>query len=152
MTEEMRLRSVGTVRTPKSKEGLSLIEIAPDLDGILDGIEEFSHLQVLFWAHLRTPQSPPKTRTHPFGSEDLPLTGIFATRSPARPNPVLCTVVRLVARDGNTLTVAGLDALEGSPVIDIKPSTRGDHPAEGIRVAPWLDRSYRGRGGAPDEP
>jgi tRNA-Thr(GGU) m(6)t(6)A37 methyltransferase TsaA len=151
MKDEMRLRAVGIVRTPKSREGLSLIEIAPDLDGILDGIEEFSHLQVLYWANLREPCDPPKVRTHPFGDEDLPLTGIFATRSPARPNPVLSTVVRLVGRDGATLTVAGLDALEGSPVIDIKPSIRGDHPAEGVRVAPWLDRSYKGPGGSPRE-
>ncbi len=143
MADEMRLRAVGVVRTPKNEEGHSVIEIVPDLDGILDGIEEFSHLLVLYWAHLRTRRDPPAIRTHPFGDADLPLTGIFATRSPARPNPVLADVVRLVKRDGNTLTVAGLDALEGSPVIDIKPSTRGDHPSEGVRVAAWLDRSPR---------
>ncbi len=142
MTDEMRLRPVGVVRTPKSREGLSVIDVAPDLEGVLDGIEDFSHLLVLYWAHLRTRRDPPVVRTHPFGDADLPLTGIFATRSPARPNPVLADVVRLVKRDGNTLTVAGLDALEGTPVIDIKPSTGGDHPAEGVRVAPWLDRRY----------
>lgn len=140
MTDEMRLRPVGVVRTPKNREGLSVIDVAPDLDGILDGIEDFSHLLVLYWAHLRTRREPPAVRTHPFGDASLPLTGVFATRSPTRPNPVLADVVRLVGRDGNSLTVAGLDALDGSPVIDIKPSTRGDHPAEGVRVAAWLDR------------
>ena len=74
------------------------------------------------------------------GREDIPLTGIFSTCSPARPNPVLMTVVELRQRRGNVLTVAGLDAINGSPVIDIKPYVAEFYPREGVVVAEWMAR------------
>lgn len=66
--------------------------------------------------------------------------GIFSTCSPARSNPVLMTVVRLVQREGNVLRMTGLDAIDGSPVIDIKPSVSEFHPREGIRIPAWMER------------
>jgi len=135
MAEEMCLRPVGIVR---SAEQAAVIEIEPALHGILDGIEGFSHVLVLYWAHLNPHQDRPAVKVHPMGRKELPLTGVFATRSPVRPNPVLATVVRLVESTGDTLTVAGLDAVDGTPVIDIKPVTPGDCPAGEVRVAPWL--------------
>jgi len=70
--------------------------------------------------------------------EDLPLVGVFSTRSPARPNPVLATVARLVQRRGNVLRVRGLDAVDGSPVVDIKPLTSGSVDVGEIREAEWV--------------
>jgi tRNA-Thr(GGU) m(6)t(6)A37 methyltransferase TsaA len=88
----------------------------------LDDIEQYKHLVIVFWPHKRNLDARyARVKIHPQGREDLPLTGIFSTCSPARPNSTLVTVVKFVKRDGNVLTVKGLDALDGSPVIDIKP-------------------------------
>jgi len=108
-------------------------------DGILDGIEEFSHLLVLYWAHLGSPEGRKLTRGHPIGRKEFPLVGIFATRSPMRPNPVLLTTVELVERRGNVLRVTGLDAVDGSPLIDIKPYTPGYHQVHDVRMPQWME-------------
>ena len=127
-------------RAEKMKEyiqSVSEIEIDPALDGILDGIEEFSHLMIIYWSHLVPPDRRSQLRGHPMGNKDFPLVGIFATRSPIRPNSILTTVVRLTGRQGNTLQVTGLDALDGSPVLDIKPYyPEGKH--ENVKVPDWM--------------
>jgi tRNA (Thr-GGU) A37 N-methylase len=71
------------------------IEIEPALDGILDGTEEYSHLLVLWWADRGEPRRAGGVKVRPMGRQDLPEVGIFATRSPARPNPILATVVEV---------------------------------------------------------
>ena len=119
-------------------------------DGILDGIEEFSHLLVLYWPHLGTPEGRKLTRGHPLGRKEFPLVGIFATRSPMRPNPVLLTTVELVERRGNVLRVTGLDAVDGSPLIDIKPYTPGYHQVHDVRMPEWMElitREFQEDGG-----
>ncbi len=104
----------------------------------LEGVEDFSHLIVLFWLH-NIPRRGTKCKTHPQGRQDLPEVGIFATRSPYRPNPIGLQVVELVAREGNVLTLRGIDALDGSPVLDIKPYLkRGDCVLE-TRIPKWLE-------------
>lgn len=97
----------------------SEIEILEEFSPALDGIEDFSHIIVLYWMHRLESVSGP-LKVHPAGLKELPLVGLFATRSPRRPNPIGLTTVRLLSRHGNRLRVAGLDALDGSPVIDIK--------------------------------
>jgi len=129
-------------RHQRTKTLILEVVIDPSLDGILEGIEEFSHIIVLYWPH----RIPEKERTlrqvHPMGRKDIPLKGIFATRSPARPNPVLVSVVRLVERTGNVLRVEGLEALDGSPVIDVKPFI-GIYDAPENSVFPdWLKRLH----------
>jgi tRNA-Thr(GGU) m(6)t(6)A37 methyltransferase TsaA len=125
------------------EERKSIAELVVDSklveDGILDGIEEFSHLLVLYWPHLGAPEDRKLTRGHPLGRKDFPLVGIFATRSPMRPNPVLLTTVRLVERQGNVLRVTGLDAVDGSPLIDIKPYTPGYHQVRDVRMPEWME-------------
>ena len=88
---------------------------------LLDGIDAFSHILVLYWPHLLDPARRELKKVHPMGRKDMPLQGIFATCSPARPNPVLVSAVPLVARKGNLLEVRGLEAIDGSPIIDLKP-------------------------------
>lgn len=84
----------------------------------LDGIEDYSHLIILYWMdkvkgfHLKH---------RPQGKEGVPIVGTFACRCPARPNPAGITTVRLLKRTGNKITVKGLDTIDGTPVIDIKP-------------------------------
>ena len=72
---------------------------------------------------------------------EFPLVGVFATGSPVRPNPILITMVRLLGRSGNTLRVTGLDALDGSPILDIKPYGGGGPPD--VRVPDWIKKVHR---------
>ena len=95
---------------------------------------------VLYWAHKVPAQGRCLARVHPMGREEIPLTGIFSTCSPARPNPILMTVVKLRERKGNTLVVSGLDAVDGSPVLDIKPYVNSFYPQDGVAIAGWMRR------------
>ena len=82
----------------------------------LDGIEEWSHIYVIFWMHKISDKE--KVLVHPGGGRNI---GIFATRAPVRPNPIGLTLVELVKHEENVLWVRGLDALNNTPVLDIKP-------------------------------
>jgi tRNA-Thr(GGU) m(6)t(6)A37 methyltransferase TsaA len=134
-------------RIRSSGEAISEIILTAEVAGALEGIEEYSHLTVLYWGHKVPEESRSLTRVHPMGRKDIPAVGIFSTCSPARPNPVLMTVVRLHARRGNVLEVAGLDAVDGSPVIDIKPHVPDQYPKEGVRIPAWMDRLMKEVGG-----
>ena len=122
----------------KQRESVSELVIDASLEGILDGIDDFSHIMVIYWAHLIPPERRSTTRVHPMGNKDFPLVGVFATGSPVRPNSILTTVVRLVRRSGNVLSVTGLDALDGSPILDIKPYYRDTLDTDKIKVPDWM--------------
>ena len=112
------------------------IVLDPQWTPALEGIEEFSHIHILFWLH--GIQGKIGLHVHPENRQDLPEVGIFATRTPRRPNPIGLEVVELLAREENVLTVRGLDALNGTPVLDVKPYLpRGDAVA-GARRPDWL--------------
>jgi tRNA-Thr(GGU) m(6)t(6)A37 methyltransferase TsaA len=120
----------------KDKTRTSQIIVHHELTEALVGIEDFSHLFVLFWLH-EIPAKQQKTlKVHPRGRRDLPLLGIFATRSMLRPNPIGLTLVELVKVEGNVLTVRGLDAFDGTPVLDIKPFDPWD-TAKDAKVPRW---------------
>jgi tRNA-Thr(GGU) m(6)t(6)A37 methyltransferase TsaA len=119
---------------------ISKITIREDLVDTLKGIEDYSHLVVLYWGHAVPDERRSLTQVHPMGRRDLPEVGIFSTCSPTRPNPVLTTVVRLIRREKNVLTVTGLDAIDGSPVIDIKPYVSEFYPREGVRIPAWMEQ------------
>lgn len=108
---------------PRDSDGAPLsqiIEVFPEYEGCLLRIEECEHLWVLFWMSELAPEDRQVQQVHPRGDPRNPLTGVFATRSPMRPNPIGLTRVRLIGREGLRLAVEGLDAFDGSPVIDIK--------------------------------
>ena len=157
---EMRLRPVGVVRNKaeepslvvgptgleqrknaqtRRQERMTISELVIDdrVAGALDGIEDFSHLLVLYWAHRIPPQGRSLTKVHPRGRDSLPLVGVFCTCSPARPNPICLTPVRLLKRTANVLEVEGLDALDGSPLIDIKPHARRPLDPDDVSVPEW---------------
>ena len=119
---------------------ISELVIDDDLEGILDGIEDFSHIMVLYWAHRITPEGRPILKAHPMGRKDFPLVGIFSTCSPARPNPVCLAAVRLLERKGNVLKVEGLDAVDGTPLVDIKPYAPSYYAAADVKLADWMAR------------
>lgn len=75
---------------------------------------------MLYWSHIIGNEKREVKKVHPAGKEEFSPVGVFATRSPVRPNPICSTTVKLIERDGNVLKVRSLDALDGSPVIDIK--------------------------------
>jgi len=162
----LRLRQVGVVRSPitepslvarsgdlswraraaraaQAEDTVAQIVIDASLGGILAGIEEFSHLLVLYWAHRVAPQGRSMTQAHPMGRKNLPLVGIFATCSPARPNPICASVARLLEHSDNVLTVRGLDAVDGSPVLDIKPYNPSYYSVPDAAVAGWMEQIYR---------
>ncbi len=127
----------------KLKELVCEIDIFPEWEDLLDGIEGFSHILVLYWPHLLDPERRKLRKVHPMGRKDLPKQGIFATCSPARPNPVLVSAVRLLKRDGATLKVRGLEAVDGSPVVDIKPYSQNYYGAENPTVPEWMAQIHR---------
>ena len=94
------------------------IEILPEYIDALDGIGQWPQLQVICWMHLADRDT---LTVHPRGDASAPLTGVFGTRSPARPNPVAGYVCDLLSVEGNVLNVRGIDAVDGTPVLDIKP-------------------------------
>jgi tRNA-Thr(GGU) m(6)t(6)A37 methyltransferase TsaA len=103
-------------------EGIpSEIVLKEGLAQATEGLEEFSHIIVLYWMHRVPGGISPPTKVHPRGRTDLPLVGLFATRAPYRPNPIGLSIVHLLERKGNVLKVEGLDAIDGTPVLDIKP-------------------------------
>jgi tRNA-Thr(GGU) m(6)t(6)A37 methyltransferase TsaA len=143
---EMTLKTIGVVRngfpeapTPRSdwEKVTSELVIDESLTEALDGIEEFSHIIVLFWIHRLNEKEPP-LKQRPMGQKGRPLKGLFALRSPNRPNPIGKTTARLLERRDNILRVEGLDALDGSPVIDIKPYMPGYDAAVDATVPAWI--------------
>jgi tRNA-Thr(GGU) m(6)t(6)A37 methyltransferase TsaA len=115
---------------PPTWQGISSrIEIAPRWTAALDGLSEFSHISVLCYLHVMRGETP-VLQIHPQRNPEMPQVGLFATRTPLRPNPISLTVVRLIERQENVLHVCNLDMYDGTPVLDVKPYlTRGDcHP------------------------
>jgi tRNA-Thr(GGU) m(6)t(6)A37 methyltransferase TsaA len=102
----------------KMYSSISFIEIYPDFAEALDGVDEFKQIQILFqFDKSQGYKLKQKRRT------DGKLVGLFATRSPHRPNGIGITTVKLLSVDGLTLEVEGLDAIDGTSVLDIKPYT-----------------------------
>jgi tRNA-Thr(GGU) m(6)t(6)A37 methyltransferase TsaA len=121
---------------------VSQIIFRPDLEDALEGLKEFSHLIVLFGFHLSPAGESTPHKTHPQMRPDLPLVGVLATRSPVRPNALGMAVVKLEGQVKNVLIVTGLDALNGTPVLDIKPYLPGDSIAK-IKVPDWVHKLHQ---------
>jgi len=105
---------------------LTEISVYPRFGAALDGVDEASHLWISWWMHELPKEARDTLRAHPMGDPEQPERGVFTLRSPARPNPIGLTLVRLVARRDSRLLVDGLDARVGSPVIDIKAWSEKD--------------------------
>src|SRR5215510_10631929 len=146
MSTNVLMRPIGFVASPYSNTGQvpkgfgaqhgaeGTLEILPEYELGLTDIEGFSHLYVI-WVFDRSDGyellGTPPTDTKPHG--------VFATRSPRRPNPIGLTVVKLIARVGANLQVVGVDMLDGTPILDIKPYL-SSIPESDLRRG-WLDES-----------
>jgi tRNA-Thr(GGU) m(6)t(6)A37 methyltransferase TsaA len=143
----IRIQSIGFVRNEFESEipqgyedSFSEIIIYEDLTEGLHKIDENSHIVVVFWMDRIEEKERNIMKMHPKGREDLPLLGVFATRSPRRPNPMGIRAVKLVERDKNILNVKGLDALNGTPVLDIKPYSRKHDLVADAKTPWWVKR------------
>jgi tRNA-Thr(GGU) m(6)t(6)A37 methyltransferase TsaA len=143
----MQLEPIGFIRNEvdeKPERGfdwqqiVSEIIIEPRLAEGLDGLEDFSHVIVISWMHQATEKDKMALKVHPRGRKELAPVGVFASRSPYRPNPLGKATVRLLGRRGNILQVKGLDFINGTPVIDIKPYIPGHDSADGAATPPWV--------------
>lgn len=135
------LRFIGVVERVDVKEELSRVKIYDEFCDGLNRLDTYSHIIVLYWFHLRdTEDERGLLKVTPRRHPGAPEVGVFASRSPSRPNPIGLSVVELVKIEGNILLVKGLDALESSPVIDIKPyNPRADAVSDAV-VPPWALR------------
>jgi len=145
------LQPIGVVRNdvkePKDEDWgsvVSQIRLDPALaDGLLE-LQHFSHAVVVFLMHEARFDPATHLARHPRDREDLPLVGIFAQRARHRPNPIGITTVRIERLERGTLIVRGLDAIDGTPVLDVKPHVPVfDAPAR-PRVPEWMDRLMAG--------
>jgi len=157
---EIAFKPIGQIKAQFSDadiraEGKDLegeLEIYPEFEPALEGIDGYSHLFVLaYFDRLRSDQigplqvKPRRLVNRGFNLDELPLLGVFALDSPTRPNPIGLTLVRFIGRQGRLLKVAGLDFFDGTPILDIKgyrPSYRVDE----FSVPDWYKRLQDARG------
>ena len=102
------------------------------------GLASYSHVTVLFHMHKVAEEKVERGARHPREREDWPKVGIFAQPARSRPNRIGVTTCELLAVDGLTLRVRGLDAIDGTPVIDIKPTITGFAPRRPVREPDWV--------------
>ncbi len=143
--EPVSLRPIGVVRNsvrePRMEGWQDLrsdIIVREDLEGALDGLEEYSHLLVIFYIHRIPEEEKGKIHIYPRGDPRYPLQGVYATRTQLRPNPVGATVVSLLRRRKNILRVRGLDAINGTPILDLKPYVPHWDAIVDARVPEWI--------------
>jgi len=139
---DIRLKPIGYVRRAskledvKDRSLVSKIVVRKGLTKALEGVEDFSHIFVVFYMHEIPKKETKILKVHPRGRTDLPLVGVFATRTAFRPNPIGLTLVELIERKNNVLIARGLDALDGTPVLDVKPFNSRDMVLD-ARVPEW---------------
>ncbi len=131
----MKLSAIGRVEKTYDRNFIVIDE--PFADGLM-GIDQFSHIIVCYWLHENdTPEKRKTLKVHPCHNERNPLTGVFATHSPLRPNPLAITICELRSVDGLRLEIGEIDAFDGSPVIDIKCFMESAMPTAGVRSPRW---------------
>lgn len=124
---------------------VSTLELLPEFGAeSLEGLAAFSHVEILYFFH-QVPAAKVETAArHPRSNPAWPKVGIFAQRGKNRPNRIGATVVRLLHCEGRTLTVAGLDAIDGTPVLDIKPVMREFLPQGDVHQPQWAEELMAG--------
>ncbi len=160
MEPAIQLRPIGVVRREEPREDVkarweeleSRIEVLEPYAHGLEGIDGFSHLIVLTYLHEVGEDARATLRVKPRGLlrfglalEELPIVGVFACDSPVRPNPIGVSIVRLLGREGRVLRVRGLDAFDGTPVLDLKPYGP-DRAVPDVAVPVW-HQELAGRAG-----
>jgi len=151
MQEEFTVTAVGVVRSTRSVPDdddwdaeTCTIELLPPFDSrALAGLDGFSHCVVVY-VFDRAGWDETRMARRPRGNPDWPEVGIFAQRAKDRPNRLGVTTCRVLGVDGSVLRVAGLDAIDGTPVVDIKPHMREFGPRGAETQPAWADELMRG--------
>ncbi|HXV79407.1 MAG TPA: tRNA (N6-threonylcarbamoyladenosine(37)-N6)-methyltransferase TrmO [Candidatus Binatia bacterium] len=157
---EFMLKAIGRVKTKaseadirgESKDIEAELEIFPEFEAALEGIDGYTHLFVLGYFHKLRPDQigplqvkPSRLVKRGFKLEDLPLLGVFALDSPTRPNPIGLTLVRFVSRQGRHLKVKGLDFFDETPILDIK-GYGPDYRADEFDLPAWYKKLKNAQG------
>ena len=137
MSQSFYLNAIGTVRKTDEK---AWIEIFNKYGDALLGLDGFSHIYVFYWFDQNDSAEKRKTlQVHPRKDPGNPLTGVFATHSPARPNLIALTRCKIDAITGHIIKIEDIDAHDGSPVIDIKCYI--PHEDEAVRLPDWVSKN-----------
>ncbi|HUT01072.1 MAG TPA: tRNA (N6-threonylcarbamoyladenosine(37)-N6)-methyltransferase TrmO [Phycisphaerae bacterium] len=133
------LHPVGTVQ---KKGAETILRIFDKYAGALKGLEGFSHVWVFWWFDRNDrPEKRGILQVHPRGDQKNPLTGVFACRSPVRPNLIALTLCKVRSVTGNAVEVEGIDAFDGTPILDLKPYIPSiDAPKDAPGLPDWLKR------------
>lgn len=141
----IELSPIGWVRNSRKEveddnwgDVLSIIELDSSLpeDALLE-IESFSHVEVIYYFHLVDEKKIETGSRHPRNNKDWPQVGILSQRGKNRPNRLGATIVKVLRREGRQLHVQGLDAVDGTPILDIKPVMKEFLPREEVRQPEW---------------
>jgi tRNA-Thr(GGU) m(6)t(6)A37 methyltransferase TsaA len=152
MTDEVVLRPIAHVvggRSEPIDDDWGRVEATIVLDERFDedaiaGLGDFSHVDVIFFFHLVDEAKIEQGARRPRGREDWPLVGVFSQRNKARPNRLGVSTCELVSVEGRSLHVRGLDAIDGTPVLDIKPHVTGFGPRGDVREPEWIKELMEG--------
>jgi tRNA-Thr(GGU) m(6)t(6)A37 methyltransferase TsaA len=143
-TNEIKIRPIGFVRNEESdhfggwRDVVSELVIDEKYQGALQGLEDYSHLIVIYWLHN---VDTCDIRHVPQGKVgEVPEVGIFACRCPSRPNPFGLSTVKLLSIRANVLKVQGLDAMNGTPILDMKPYTPQYDSVKDATVPEWVQK------------
>ena len=152
MPNTITMHPIGFVRGGRGEpvdDAWDAVEARIELDGAqlrpdaAAGLDAFSHVEVIFHFDRASPKDVNTGARHPRGRKDWPLVGILAQRGKDRPNRIGVTVCRILSVDGLSLRVRGLDAVDGTPVLDIKPVMKGFLPRGDIREPDWAGELMR---------
>ena len=142
--KEINLKPIGVAKNGEEKsrfgsfsDVVSEIVVEEKFTDALNGIEDYSHVIIVYWMD----KVKDYVITHrPQGNPDVPIVGIFSCRCPQRPNPIAITTVKLVDHNGNRIKVKGLDILDGTPIIDIKPYWPIYDNVDDGKIPSWVDK------------
>jgi len=140
-TAEFKMRPIGHV---KKSEDQTFIVLNKQFEPGLLGLEGYSHVYLFWWFDRNdTPAKRGILQVHPMGDRDNPLTGVFATRSPVRPNLIALTLCKIVTVTDNAIEIEKTDAFDGTPILDIKPFIPGYDTTEDAKMPEWLQRARK---------
>ncbi|MFO7838951.1 MAG: tRNA (N6-threonylcarbamoyladenosine(37)-N6)-methyltransferase TrmO [Desulfosalsimonadaceae bacterium] len=136
--EQFTVHSIGSVH---KENGRTTLVLNKEAEPALLGVDGFSHVLVFWWFDKNdTPEKRSRLQVHPRGNPDNPLTGVFATRSPARPNLIALSLCRIRSVRGNVVEVEKIDAFAGTPILDLKPYIPGYDSTDDASVPDWVKK------------
>ena len=148
MMKEILLQPVGVIKNSIMekehhgwKDVCSDIFVKKEYIPALDGLADFSHIIVFFWLHKVTLEERATKRARPLRKAEIPELGVFSWHSSRRPNPIGMTIVKLLEVQGDRVKVQGLDAIDGTPVLDLRPYVESYYYVKSSREPAWVGKS-----------